>query len=439
MRASIAIAAHNEGDLLWKTVRSCLETTESLDCEVVVVDDGSTDGSVDELRRRFGEVRVVSFPERIGCPAAKHHSALHAKGDVLIFLDAHCKPEGDALVRMVEDVERWDGQAVIAPRIVGLDVANWSRGPDSAYIGFCLELEWFRGGWVKPENLRRCIGPDKRVYYEESCMAGCSLAMSRELYDKLRGFDQDMIFWGMEDQDFALKCWLMGHNILVDPELVIAHRFVSSHPEYYVSFEHLLMNRLRVARRNFEKEVWEDWCWRHRTFYGPKLWSKAWKLFEKNRQSVENDREYFLRVRPHGVYQYAAQFDLAWPLTLAGSPYPAPAVLRRPRYPTPFQGNVETSFVGRRNGSMATTEPPDYTPLATAEPPDYAPLTTAEPPDYAPLTTAEPPDYAPLTTAEPPDYAPLTTAEPPDYAPLSTAEPPDYAPSQGRERGWVRR
>ena len=58
------------------------------------------------------------------------------------------------------------------------------------------------------------------------------------------------------------------------------------------------MNRIRLARRSFEREVWEDRCWRHRTYYGPKVWSAAWRLFERNRESVEADREYFLQVRP---------------------------------------------------------------------------------------------------------------------------------------------
>ena len=43
MRASIVIASFNEGDLLWKTVRSCVETVADLDCEIVVVDDASDD------------------------------------------------------------------------------------------------------------------------------------------------------------------------------------------------------------------------------------------------------------------------------------------------------------------------------------------------------------------------------------------------------------
>jgi hypothetical protein len=39
MRISVVVASHNEGELLWKTVRSCLEAVEGLDAEVLVADD----------------------------------------------------------------------------------------------------------------------------------------------------------------------------------------------------------------------------------------------------------------------------------------------------------------------------------------------------------------------------------------------------------------
>ena len=51
MRASIVIAAHNEGDLLWRTVRSCIESTAGFGYEIVVADDASTDGSLETMRR----------------------------------------------------------------------------------------------------------------------------------------------------------------------------------------------------------------------------------------------------------------------------------------------------------------------------------------------------------------------------------------------------
>ena len=65
MRASVVLASHNEGELLWKTVRSCLDTTEGLDCEVIVADDASDDNSLELLRRHCdGAARIVRFDTR---------------------------------------------------------------------------------------------------------------------------------------------------------------------------------------------------------------------------------------------------------------------------------------------------------------------------------------------------------------------------------------
>src|SRR5262245_54879769 len=131
MRASIAIAAHNERDLLEKTVASCLEACQGLDCEIVIVDDASQDDSVALVRKQFGDLRIVSLPERAGPARAKDLAARSSRGDVIIFLDAHCKPEPHALERMIRDVEDWGGKAIVAPRIVPLDPIRW----ESCLIG----------------------------------------------------------------------------------------------------------------------------------------------------------------------------------------------------------------------------------------------------------------------------------------------------------------
>jgi GT2 family glycosyltransferase len=341
MRASIAISAYNEGDLLWKTVRSCVETTRDLECEIVVADDASTDDSIDKLRRRFPDVQVVSSPERRGCPATKDLAARSSQGDVIIFLDAHCKPEPGAIARMVDNVERWEGEVIIVPRLVELDTQKWECGPPSAYIGRWLDLEWFRGGWLRRREMRLVADAKERLFYEQYSLSGCGLAVSRGLYAKLRGFDRNMLTWGLEDVDFALKCWLMGHSILVDPEPIIGHRFSRGLVEYPVPFEHLLHNGLRMARKNFDDTAWQDWCWRHRAFFGPKVWADAWTRFEQNRASIEEERQYLLTVRSHSIYQYAIESGLAWPLTLSGSPYPLPAVLKRPRFSCPYEDTAQ--------------------------------------------------------------------------------------------------
>ena len=125
MRASIVIAACNEGDKLWKTIQSCTDTAAHLGCEMLVVDDASTDGCVAEAHRRFPELRVITNRSRLGGPAAKDLAARKALGQVLVFVDGHCKPSPGAIERLIDDVEELRGDAIFVPRVPALDSESW--------------------------------------------------------------------------------------------------------------------------------------------------------------------------------------------------------------------------------------------------------------------------------------------------------------------------
>lgn len=75
MCASIIIASHQEGDLLYKTVDSCVETCAGLDCEIIVSDDASTDGSIDRVAKHWPQVRVIRHETRQGASPAKASGA----------------------------------------------------------------------------------------------------------------------------------------------------------------------------------------------------------------------------------------------------------------------------------------------------------------------------------------------------------------------------
>jgi glycosyltransferase involved in cell wall biosynthesis len=335
MRASIVIASHNEGELLWKTVRTCRETIGDLECEIVVVDDASEDNTVEELLSRDRDVKVIVSPERRGVSAAKDLAARSSRGDVLVFLDAHCKPEPGAIARLVEDAESWQGKATISPRIDPLDTVRWENQADSSCSGFWLDLEWFHSGWFQDEPMPRVVDGRGRAYDEQPCLVGCCLAIGRELYETLWGFDRDMQSWGVEDLDLGLKCWLMGYRHLVDHDAVIGHRFRDENSTYAVPSEHFYANQLRMARKNFGEAAWANWLQRFRETTSDDLWDRTWTCFERSRASVELERDYLMRHRCRDEYQYAAEFGLAWPLILPSSPLPYTLQAARPRFARP--------------------------------------------------------------------------------------------------------
>lgn len=306
-RASIVIAGHNEGDNLLRTVRSCVETTEELNREIVVADDASTDDSIETLRRHFPRVRVFTHEKRRGCSPTKDLAARKARGRTLVFVDAHCKPEPWAIERLVNDVE--DSEAIVTPRVPALDCESWENSEHQVGYGYRLNLESIDSGWIGLGDMR----PRDR-FYESPALIGCCLAVSRRTYLRLWGFDAQMVEWGVEDIDFGLKAWLLGYEILHNPQASIGHRFRSSFDSFSVTNEAILCNKLRMARKNFTDAVWEDWVKRARAESSVDLWDAGWARFSERRESVEQERRYLFSRRVRDEFAYASHFGLAWPV-----------------------------------------------------------------------------------------------------------------------------
>ncbi|MFF7407930.1 glycosyltransferase [Streptomyces lydicus] len=319
MHVSLVISAHNEGPSLSRTVQSCIDVLEDMHAEIVVADDASEDGSVEDVERSFPVVRTVRSATRCGASPTKAMGADAARGDVLVFLDGHTKPEPGSLRRLIEDVASADGQAIVTPRLLSLDVDRWSNDPLQAGHGYRLDLSTFDCGWLDSSDMT-AVRVGRRRLYESPSLIGCAFAISRQLYDILWGMDRDMLCWGVEDLDFGLKCWLMGNRVLHDPDATVGHRFRESFDNYEVPSEHFFANQLRMARKNFTEGTWRQWLEfmsrRHLQVsedVPESLWARAWLTFHRRKSSVEQERAYLHARRSRDEIWYARRFGLDWP------------------------------------------------------------------------------------------------------------------------------
>lgn len=324
VHVSVVIASHNEGKNLVRTVQSCLDSLDSfvsVDHEIVVSDDASTDGSIEDLHDTFPRVRVIRSDSRRGASPAKNAGAEHARGDVLIFMDAHTLPENDAIPRLVRDVDRLPGEVIVTPSIVNLDAARWVSDHTSIGHGYGLDLETLECRWLELTEMAEMTGLGEPLY-ESPALIGCAFALSRILYDKLWGFDPHMRYWGVEDLDLGLKCWLLGHKIVHDPEIYVAHRFRERFDTYGVPVEHVMANQLRMAYKNLSPSVWQDWVGGCRgraasdvlPEHPEGVWAQAWRLFDQARSSADPERRSLHGRREHDEFWYARRFGLSWPM-----------------------------------------------------------------------------------------------------------------------------
>ena len=173
MRTSIVIATHNEGPLLEKTIASVRETTSMSETEIVVLDDGSTDGSAAAVAARDARIRFQRYEQRVGVARAKHDAALMASGEVLVFLDGHCKPETGAIDRLVEDVLLTLGDAIFTPRVCPLDTATWENKPEESGHGYVMRLDMMKTRWRDLEQMQLVTLDTGREVYETPNLQGC--------------------------------------------------------------------------------------------------------------------------------------------------------------------------------------------------------------------------------------------------------------------------
>ncbi len=308
MRASILISSYNEGDLLGKTLASCQCAAVGLECEILVSDNGSTDGSVAQAEAAFPDVTFIVDGSTRGPSPTKHRAAVASGGSTLVFLDGHCRIERDSLERMVADVEEQDGQAAIVPRMFDLEVSNWSLYSCQRAVCQRLDLETLE----QPTFARQRLFQQRGRYVESAGLIGCSFAMSRDHYFHLRGCDPDMRVWGSDDADLGLKSWLMGYPVLADPEVHVGHRFRAAVDPTPIMAD-LLANRLRMARKNFSEGVWLDWLERFHRRHDEETAAAALAVFESRRRSVEEEREYLMAHRKCDEFWFAKHFGLRWP------------------------------------------------------------------------------------------------------------------------------
>ncbi len=413
MRATIVIAAHNEGDLLGKTIHSVKQTAAALDTEIVVVDDASTDGSVAQAQRDHPDVRVESFPQRAGVSRTKDRGARVAQGEVLIFLDGHCNPEPGALTRLVEDVELASGEAVFMPRICALDPETWQNNTRQVGHGYQVRLDTLEVTWQDLERLRPAQLPDGRAVYETPTFIGCVVAMSRRLYTRLHGFDTDMLFYGSEDVDLGVQCWLLGHTVYHDPVPLVGHRFQQQFDHYTIPPGHTLANQLRMARRTFSDNVWESWLPWFRERIHRDHWESSWQTFRERRESVERERQYLFAHRAHSEFWYSERFSLAWP---AINQLTLPITAAMP------SGDSDAS-----TGAPSSRPSVDPSPLPSTPPSPMPP--TPMPPTRAPYERPSvDPSPLPSTPPSPMPPSPMPPSPMPPSPMPPTPMPPTEAP-----------
>ncbi len=205
---SVIIPAYNAAQIIGECLEALLhQSMDQADYEVIVVDDGSTDGT-DEIARAHG-VRVFSQPNQ-GPTTARNQGVAQAGGDILLFTDADCVPAETWIEEMVKPLSD--------PEVVGVKGAYATR--QQGLTPRFIQLEF--------EDRYRLLRRDKYIDFVDTHAA----AFKRRVFDIAGGFDPSIPGPTAEDADLSYRIASLGYKMVFNPKAIVYHR----HPERWLDY-----------------------------------------------------------------------------------------------------------------------------------------------------------------------------------------------------------
>jgi GT2 family glycosyltransferase len=233
LAASVIVPVFNGAD----TLGACLDAlaTQSADpdsYEVIVVDDGSTDGSAEVAERH--NVAIIQ-QDHTGPAAARNKGAAEAQGGALLFTDADCEPADDWIEQML---------APLADRCVA-GVKGVYRTRQRSLLARFAQAE-FEEKYGRQRRMRQ-------IDFVDTYAA----AYRRDLFLAHGGFDAG--FLGDEDQEFSFRLAEAGHKLVFAPSAVVYHRHPTSLWRYARRRAHNGHWKVRVLVRHPSKAVYDSY------------------------------------------------------------------------------------------------------------------------------------------------------------------------------------
>jgi len=184
--------------------------------ELIVVDNGSTDGTAQFLRAHHPAVRVIPNTNNIGFAAACNQGAAQAQGRYLALLNNDMRPAPDWLERMVGALGASPPSVVcIASRIESWDGTR----VDFAGGGISFNGMGYQDGHGAAVGSDGDPAPPERLLFP----CGGAMLVDRGVFVDVGGFDE-RYFAFYEDVDFGWRLWVLGYEVGYCPTAVVYHR-----------------------------------------------------------------------------------------------------------------------------------------------------------------------------------------------------------------------
>jgi GT2 family glycosyltransferase len=212
-RASIVIPNWNGRSLLEKYLPGIVGAVAgNADNEIIVVDNGSSDGSAAFVESRFPQVSLIRCEENLGFGGGSNLGVRHARNDIVVLLNNDMRVEADFLGPLLEPFAD--------PLVFSVTSQIFFSDPSKPREETGLTHGWWESGRLRVTH-RHCDS----IQREFPCFygGGGSSAYDRRKFLELGGFDSMFRPLYYEDTDLGFMAWKRGWKVLYQPRSVVHH------------------------------------------------------------------------------------------------------------------------------------------------------------------------------------------------------------------------
>lgn len=231
MDISIVIVSYNGRDFLRRCLTSVYEHTQSVEFEVIVVDNASRDGTPEMVMAEFPQVTLVRRASNAGFAYAVNQGISVARGGAFFLLNPDTEITSNVLPPMLAYLREHTDIGILAPKL--LDADGSLQFSCRAFPSFSTALfnrySLFTRLFPKNRFSARYLMTDfdhSRIADTDWASAACWL-LPRRAYEKIGPLDEGY-FWSIEDVDYCQRVHLGGLRVVYFPEVALRHHIGAS-------------------------------------------------------------------------------------------------------------------------------------------------------------------------------------------------------------------
>jgi len=221
MKVTGSIVTYNNSGIIQECIRSVLEQTRGVDFTLYVVDNGSTDGTVELIRKNFSQVRIIENGRNLGFGHGHNRAMEAVDSDYHAVINPDITLTKDTISALCMYLENHQDVLMVTPKILNED------GTEQFLPKYCPTIRYVFISKLKPfRYLRKRYTREPENLCEpvevEFC-TGCFFVTRTALMKELKGFDS-RFFMYCEDADLSRRVRQKG-KIIFYPSVCVTHKW----------------------------------------------------------------------------------------------------------------------------------------------------------------------------------------------------------------------